>query len=129
MTATLLPAAHQRLSYMSPRRSTEARGHFCLEIAWRLEKKGGTEKAQSHYSWHPLLSLKRRENAEEVSARPSQNCQLSSAHRSRELSTQGCRFVRPQSWEGKVCLKGRGKRWRGAGGAAGKEQFPDKRLP
>ena len=52
-----------------------------------------------------------------------------SAQRSRELSTQECRFVRPQSWEEKVCLKGRGKRWRGAGGAGGKEEFPDKRLP
>ena len=54
MKATLLPAAHLRLSYMSPRRSTEARGHFCLEITWRLEKKGVKEKEQSHDSWHPF---------------------------------------------------------------------------
>lgn len=34
-----LPAAHTPLSHRSPRRSAEARGHFCLEITWRLEEK------------------------------------------------------------------------------------------
>uniref|UniRef100_A0A2K6T404 Uncharacterized protein n=1 Tax=Saimiri boliviensis boliviensis TaxID=39432 RepID=A0A2K6T404_SAIBB len=42
-----LPAAHSRLSYTSPRRSTEARGYFCLEITWRLENKGAGKRSKS----------------------------------------------------------------------------------
>uniref|UniRef100_A0A8D2GZW8 Uncharacterized protein n=1 Tax=Urocitellus parryii TaxID=9999 RepID=A0A8D2GZW8_UROPR len=44
---SFLPAARWQLSYRSPGRSTEARGNFCLQTTWRLEKKGvGGEEAK-----------------------------------------------------------------------------------
>uniref|UniRef100_A0A2K6JSY8 Uncharacterized protein n=1 Tax=Rhinopithecus bieti TaxID=61621 RepID=A0A2K6JSY8_RHIBE len=57
-----LPAAHSRLSYTSPRRSTEAHGYFCLEITWRLENKwvGKRGKVTIHSTPFPFKSEKRR---------------------------------------------------------------------
>uniref|UniRef100_A0A2K5SH88 Uncharacterized protein n=1 Tax=Cebus imitator TaxID=2715852 RepID=A0A2K5SH88_CEBIM len=58
-----LPAAHSRLPYTSPRRSTEARGYFCLEITWRLENKAVGKRSKVTIHSTPLpLSLKKGEN-------------------------------------------------------------------